>query len=78
MDSYASSCCSVVDGGFEPTSPTMSSSSGSNHLPLDDAVEYCRCNDSEDVALQECQDCGSFFELGTYCPRFLELHLVRQ
>jgi hypothetical protein len=51
MDSYASSCCSVVDGGFEPTSPTMSSSSGSSHLPLDDAVEYCQCIDSEDVAL---------------------------
>jgi hypothetical protein len=78
MDSDASSCYSVVVGGFEPSSPTLSLSSGSNHGPLDDVVEYYQCIDSEDVALLECQDCGSFFELGTYCPRFLELYLVRQ
>jgi hypothetical protein len=28
--------------------------------------------DSEDVALLECQDCGSFFEPGTYCPVLFE------
>jgi hypothetical protein len=78
MDSDASSCYSAIVGGFEPSSPTLSLSSGSNHGPLDDAVEYCQCIDSEDVALLECQDYGSFFEVGTYCPRFLELYLVRQ
>jgi hypothetical protein len=75
MDSDASSCCSVFVGGFEPSSPTLSSSSGSNDVSVDDAVEYCQCIDSEDVALLECQDCGSFFEPGTYCPLFLDLLL---
>jgi hypothetical protein len=70
--------CSVVVGGFEPTSPTMSSSSGPNHRPVDDAIEYYQCIDSEDVALLEYQDCGSVFEPGTYCPLFLELYLVKQ
>ena len=41
MDSDANSCCSVFDGGFEPSSPTMSSSSGSNDVSADDVVEYC-------------------------------------
>jgi hypothetical protein len=75
MDSDASSCCSVFVGGFEPSSPTLSSSSGSNDLSVDDAIEYCQCIDSEDVALLECQDCGSFFEPRTYCPLFLDLLL---
>jgi hypothetical protein len=48
MDSDASSCCSVFVGGFEPSSPTLSSSSGSNDVSVDDAVEYCQCIDSED------------------------------
>jgi hypothetical protein len=78
MDSDVSSCCSAVVGVFKPISPTMSSSSGSIHGPDDDALEYCQCIDSEDVALLECQDCGSFYEPGTYCPLFLELYLVRQ
>ena len=61
MDSDASSYCCVVVGGFEPNSPTLSSISGSNHVLVDDVVEYCQCIDSEDVALLECQDCSSFF-----------------
>jgi hypothetical protein len=77
MDSDVNSSCSVVVGGFEPNSSTMSSSSGSNHGPDDDATEYCQCIDSEDVALLECQDCGSFFEPGIHYPLFLELYLVR-
>jgi hypothetical protein len=67
-----SSCCSVVVGGFEPSSPSLSSSSGSTHGPVDDAIEYCHCIDSEDVALLNYQDCSSFYELGTYCPQLLE------
>jgi hypothetical protein len=72
MDSDVSSYCSVVFGGFKPNSPTLSSSSGYIHGPVDDAIEYCHCIDSEDVALLECQDCGSFYEPGTYCPQLLE------
>jgi hypothetical protein len=72
MDSDISSCCSVVFGGFEPTSPSLSSNSGSTHGLVDDAIEYCQCIVTEDVPLLECQDCGSFFELGTYCPRLFE------
>jgi hypothetical protein len=72
MESDVSSYCSIVFGGFEPTSPSLTSSSSSTPGPADDAIEYCQCIDSEDVALMECQDCGSFFELGTYCPRLIE------
>jgi hypothetical protein len=54
MDSDVNSGCSAVVGGFQPTSPTMSLSSGSIHGPDDDALEYCQCIDSEDVALLEC------------------------
>jgi hypothetical protein len=75
MDSDASSCCSVFVGGFEPSSPTLSSSSGSNDVSVDDAVEFCQYIDSEDVALLECQDCSSFFEPSTYRPLFLDLLL---
>jgi hypothetical protein len=72
MDSDVSSYCSIVVGGFEPSSPTLSSSSGSTHGSVDDAIEYCHCIDSEDVALLNYQDCSSFYELGTYCPQLLE------
>lgn len=41
MDSDVSSCCSVVVEGFESTFPSLSSSSGSTHGPIDDAIEYC-------------------------------------
>jgi hypothetical protein len=78
MDSDVSSCCSVVGGGFEPTSSTMSESSGSTHEPVGDEVEYCQCIHSEDVDLLECQDCGSFFEPGTFYPLCLDLYSVRQ
>jgi hypothetical protein len=67
-----SSCCSAIVGGYEPSSPTVSSSSGATHGPVDDATGSCQCVESEDVALLECQYCGSFFEPGTYCPRLFE------
>jgi hypothetical protein len=41
-------------------------------LTVDDAIDSCQCVESKDVALLECQDCGSFFEYGTYCPRLFE------
>jgi hypothetical protein len=68
MDNDASSCYSVVVGGFEPSSPTLSSSSGSNHVPGDDAVEYCQCIDSEDVALLECKIVAHFLSLALTAP----------
>jgi hypothetical protein len=67
-----SSCCSAIIGGYEPSSPTVSSSSGATHGPVDDTIDSCQCFESEDVALLECQDCGSFFEPGTYFPRLFE------
>ena len=73
MDSDARAYYSVIVGGFEPSSPTLSSSLGSNHVPVNDVAKYYQCIDSEDVALLGCQDCGSFFESSTYCPLLLEL-----
>jgi hypothetical protein len=35
-----SSCYSVVNG-YEPSSPSLISSTGSTEEPADDAVEYC-------------------------------------
>jgi hypothetical protein len=67
-----SSCCSAIVGGYEPSSPTVSSSSGTTHGLVDYAIDSCQCIDSEDVALLECLDCSSFFEPGTYCPRLFE------
>jgi hypothetical protein len=69
MDGDVSSYCSVEVGGFEPSSPSLSSSSGSTHGPVDDAIEYCQCidNDTSGVPI-----CGSFFEPRTYCPQLFE------
>jgi hypothetical protein len=67
-----SSCCSAIVGRYEPSSPIVSSSSGATHGPVDDAIGSCQCVESEDVTLLEYQDCGSFFEPGTYCPRLFE------
>ena len=71
MDSNVNFCCSIVVGRFEPSSSSLSSSSGSTHGIVDNGIQYCHCIDSKDVVLLECQDCGSFYELGTYCPRLL-------
>jgi hypothetical protein len=62
-----SSCYNVVNG-YEPSSPSLISSTGSTKELVDDAVEYCQCPDSDDEAFIECQVCGSFYEPGTYCP----------
>jgi hypothetical protein len=67
VEAGTSSCYSVVNG-YEPSSPSLISSSGSTEEPADDAVEYCQCTASDDEAFIECHDCGSFYEPGTYCP----------
>jgi hypothetical protein len=67
VEANISSCYNVVNG-YEPSSPSLISSSGSTEEPVDDAVEYCQCTESDDEAFIECQGCGSFYEPGTYCP----------
>jgi hypothetical protein len=67
-----SSCYNVVNG-YEPSSPSLISSSGSTEEPADDAVEYCQCPESDDEAFIECLVCGSFYEPGTYCPLLCDL-----
>ena len=72
----ASSCGSVFDGGFNPSSPSSSSgsSTGSNDVPVDDVVicgPCCQCHDDgDDTVFLVCPYCGSFFEPGTHCPKF--------
>jgi hypothetical protein len=56
-----------VANGYEPSSPSLISSSGFTEEPVDNAVDYCQCTESDDDAFIECQDCGSFYEPGTYC-----------
>jgi hypothetical protein len=48
-----SSCYNVVNG-YEPSSPSLISSSGSTEEPADNAVEYCQCPESDDEAFIEC------------------------
>jgi hypothetical protein len=67
-----SSSYSVVNG-YEPSSPSLISSTGSTKEPADDEVEYCQCPQSDDEAFMECQACGSFYGPGTYCPLFCDL-----
>jgi hypothetical protein len=44
----------VQVGGYEPSSPTVSSSSGATHGPVDDAIDSCQCVESEDIVLLKC------------------------
>jgi hypothetical protein len=67
-----SSSYSVVNG-YEPSSPSLISSTGSTEEPPDDEVEYCQCSQSDDEAFMVCQVCGSFYEPGSYCPLFCDL-----
>jgi hypothetical protein len=77
VEADISSCYSVVNG-YEPSSPSLISSSGSNEEPVDNAVEYCQCTESDDDAFIECQDCGSFYEPGTYCPLLCDFPNVEE
>jgi hypothetical protein len=75
VEADISSCYSVVNG-YEPSSPNLISSTGSTKEPAGDAVEYCQCPESDGEAFIECQVCGSFYELGTYCPLFCDLPIA--
>jgi hypothetical protein len=75
VEANISSCYSIVNG-YEPSSPSLISSTGSTKEPTDDAVQYCQCNVSYDEAFIECQVCGSFYEPGTYCPLFCDLPIA--
>jgi hypothetical protein len=68
-------CYSIVNG-YEPSSPSLISSTGSTEEPADHAVEYCQCPESDGEAFIECQVCGSFYEPGTYYPLFSDLPIV--
>jgi hypothetical protein len=71
VDNDLSSCCSVV-GGVESSSLSLSSSSNFGLGAAEDAIQFCQCIDNDDKALLEFPECGSFYELGTYCPQLLE------
>jgi hypothetical protein len=53
VEANISSCYNVVNG-YEPSSPSLISSTGSTEEPADDAVEYCQCTESDDEAFIEC------------------------
>jgi hypothetical protein len=76
---YSILCCdsySVING-YEPSSPSLISSTGSTEEPADDAVQYCQCTESDDEACIECQACGSLYEPGTYCPLLCDFPIAQ-
>jgi hypothetical protein len=77
VEADISSCYNVVNG-YEPSSPSLISSTGSTEEPADDAIEYCQCNESDDEAFIECQVCGSFYEPGTYCPLLCDFPIAEE
>jgi hypothetical protein len=65
-----SSLAYSVVNGFEPSSPSHISSTGSSKVPVepaDDAVESCQC------PFPTCSVCGSFIEPGSYCPQLCDV-----
>lgn len=67
-----SSRCSAIVGGYEPSSPTVSSGPAAAPGPDDDAVESSQRADAEEDDLCVCPSCGSFFDPSTRCPRITE------
>jgi hypothetical protein len=65
VEADISSCYNVVNG-YEPSSLSLISSTGSTEEQADDAVEYYQCPENNGEAFFECQVCGSFDEPGTY------------
>ena len=58
---------SVVNG-YEPSSPSHISSTGSSGEPVEDAIQYCQCAQSEEDSFIACCVCGSMIKPRTYCP----------
>lgn len=72
VGSDVSSRCSAIVGGYEPSSPTVSSGPAASPGPDDDAVDSSERAQTEDDFFSVCPNCGSFFEPGTHCPRIAE------
>jgi hypothetical protein len=64
------SSCYIVVNGYEPSSPSLISSTSSTEEPADNVFEYSQCTESDDEVFIECQVCGSVYEPGSYCPLF--------
>ena len=57
-----------VVNGYEPSSPSYISNTGSSEEPGEDVVQYCQCAKSEEDSFIQCGICGSIIDLKTYCP----------
>jgi hypothetical protein len=55
-----------VDWATSISGPGVSSGSGSVDMDSSISTTYCQCRDED--YLVECLSCGSFFQLGTFCP----------
>ena len=65
---------SVVNG-FEPSSPSHISSTGSSDEPADDAAQYCQCAESED-SFVHCGVCGTIAYDGSFCPMLCNVIII--
>jgi hypothetical protein len=69
-----SSLALSVVNGYEPSSPSHNSSTGSSpepaKEPAEDAVESCQC------PFPTCSVCGSFIEPGSYCPQLCDVIIL--
>ena len=66
---------SVVNG-FEPSSPSHISSTGSNEEPAEDAVQFCQCAQSEEDSFVHCGVCGSIVDARSYCPMLCNVIII--
>lgn len=69
VEAESSLAYSVVNG-YEPSSPSHNSSTGSSKEPAEDGVEVCQC------PLPACGVCGSFIERGSYCPQLCDVIIL--
>jgi hypothetical protein len=60
---YSTTCCSSV-GSTESNSHSITSRPSS--------IQFYQCTDCNEEPLLECPTCGSFYELGSHCPRMCE------
>ena len=69
-----SSLAYSVVNGYEPSSPSHNSSTGSSMEPVlepaEDAAESCQCTHTP------CSVCGSLVERGTYCPQLCDVIIL--
>ena len=66
---------SVVNG-FEPSSPSHISSTGSSKDPAKDVVQYCQYAQSEEDSFIHCGVCGTITDTGTYCPMLCNIIIL--